>query len=596
MELAIPLVALTGLYVSTKHSDGQKIENFDNYAPYNNGCKDDMNNVSNTEDNNIQNENTVNTTNNNQEYIHANSSKDKFFNGSAQKLFTQMQQSENKPQYSLTGEHIDTNNFKHNNMKPYFGGKLRGIGANLKNSENILDNKIGSGSQSIKKQEQAPLFKPMENVQFPYGAPNSSEFFRSRVNPSNRYNNVKPFESVQVGPGLNQGFDNNEGSGGFNSALQHRDSFMPKNVDELRVDSNPKGSYNLIGHEGPSNHFNKHISDVSHQGKVERHLPEKFYENTSDRWFTTTGIEKAGTSRSKIDMRDVNRISTTTEYSGIAGGNVDGITYHNNNYRESTNNVYSSPNLGPANAEGNSMAQSNDYSKLSYKNYITNRDAESESHMFGNFSTAVNAAIAPLMDILRPSRKENVIGNSRLCGNVQNSIEKPYYVNRNDKPRVTNRQMDVYNSQPHGNIGRQVNGGYMNAKQQEAYSSRSETSRFYTGTGGSIHKEVMPYDSAYAFETNPYKEESLVGRAPNGNTSMLNHDVNLNVAKYDGDRENNRMWVPQSSIALPPTKQTHGNTDMPSYTPEYQFNDERIDPGLLNAFKANPYTHSLSSV
>ena len=591
MELAIPLVALTGLYVSTKHSNDNKIDNFENYTPYSDNCVMDESG----KNDNFQNQ--IVETKTEQEYVHGNNNKDKYFNGSAQKVFAQMQNNQNKPSYGLTGEEIDTKNFKHNNMKPYFGAKIRGLGANLSTSENILDNKIGSGSQSIKKQEQSPLFKPMENVQFPYGAPNSSEFFKSRVNPSNRYANVKPFESIQVGPGLNQGFENNAGSGGYNSALQHRDTYMPKNVDELRVATNPKNSYNLVGHEGPANHYNKHISDISHQGKVEKYMPDTYYENSSDRWFTTTGIEKASTTRSKIDMRDVNRTSTTAEYSGIANGTVDGVNYHNNNYRESTNNVYGSPNIGIASAEGNSTAQSNDYSKNSYKSYITNRDSHSESHMFGNISTAVNAAIAPIMDILRPSRKENTLGNSRLCGNVQNTVEKSYYVNHNDKPRVTNRQMDSGNKQPQGNIERHSNGAYMNAEHQAVYSSRSETSRFYTGAGSSAHKEVVPYDSAYAFESNPYKEESLAGRAPNGNTNMLNHEMNINVAKQEQDRNNNRMWVPNSSIALPPTKQTHGNTDMPQYTPQStQMNEQRIDPGLLDAFKANPYTHSLSSV
>ena len=371
---------------------------------------------------------------------------------------------------------------------------------------------------------------------------------------------------------------------------------MPKDVDELRVKTNPKNTYDLVGHEGPAHHFNKHISDQSHIGKIEKHLPDKFYENTSDRWFTTTGIEKAATTRSKIDMRQVNRADTSRDYTGIASGQIDGVNYHNTHYEESKNNVYGSPNIGIANAEGNSMAQSNDYSKESYKSYITNRDSHSESHMFGNISTAVNAAIAPLMDILRPSKKENTIGNSRLCGNVQTNVEKSYYANYNDKPRVTNRQMDTANTQPQGYVERQNNGAYMNTNHQAAYGARSETSRFYTGVGGSVHKEVVPYDSAYSFETNPYKEESLAGRTPNGNTNMLNHNVNLNVAKSENDRNNNRMWVPNSGSAAPPSKQTHGNTDMPAYTPtSTQMNEARIDPGLLDAFKANPYTHSLNS-
>lgn len=585
MELAIPLVALTGLYVSTKHNNDKKIENFENYQIYDDICNEETI------------ENDVAELSNNNEYVHGNFNKDKYFNGSAQKVFSKLQDNSNKPSYSLTGEEINTDNFKHNNMKPYFGSKIRGNGPSINTSESILDNKIGTGSQSIKKQEQAPLFKPMENVQFPYGAPNSSEFYKSRVNPSNKYSNVKPFESIQVSPGLNQGFENKQGFGGYNSALENRDTYMPKSVDELRVKTNPKNTFELSGHEGPAHHYNKHISDTTHQGKVEKYMPDTFYENTSDRWFTTTGIEKGTTARSKIDMRDVNRISTTRDYTGIANGNVDGVNYHNSNYQESRNNVYGSPNIGVASAQGNSTAQSNDYSKTSYKSYITNRDNHSESHMFGNITTAVNAAIAPIMDILRPSRKENTLGNSRLCGNIQNTVEKPYYVNYNDKPRVTNRQMDSINTQPQGNIERTQNGGYMNAEHQPVYSSRSETTRFYTGAGSSAHKEVVPYDSAYAFETNPFKEESLVGRSPNGNTSMLNHNVNLNVAKSETDRNNNRMWVPSDYTSMPPSKQTIGITDAPQYSPQVaQFNEERIDPGLLDAFKANPYTHSLSSI
>ena len=34
MELAIPLVALTGLYVSTKHSNDKKIDNFELNIPH----------------------------------------------------------------------------------------------------------------------------------------------------------------------------------------------------------------------------------------------------------------------------------------------------------------------------------------------------------------------------------------------------------------------------------------------------------------------------------------------------------------------------------------------------------------------------------
>jgi hypothetical protein len=60
---------------------------------------------------------------------------------------------------SLTGDVLETKAFKHNNMVPYFGSRVKNP-VNLENNENRLDNMVGSGSQQIRKQEQAPLFKP----------------------------------------------------------------------------------------------------------------------------------------------------------------------------------------------------------------------------------------------------------------------------------------------------------------------------------------------------------------------------------------------------------------------------------------------------
>ena len=61
----------------------------------------------------------------------------------------------------------------------------------------------GTGSQQIEKQERAPLFKPEDSIQWTHGAPNHSDFYQSRAHKSMSMNNVKPWESVQVGPGMN---------------------------------------------------------------------------------------------------------------------------------------------------------------------------------------------------------------------------------------------------------------------------------------------------------------------------------------------------------------------------------------------------------
>ena len=89
------------------------------------------------------------------------------------------------------------------------------------------------------KKEVAPLFAPSENQQWAHGAPNMTDFYQSRVNPSMRMANVKPFADEKVAPGLGLGYTT-EGSQGFNSGMMMRDSWLPKTADELRVDNKPK--------------------------------------------------------------------------------------------------------------------------------------------------------------------------------------------------------------------------------------------------------------------------------------------------------------------------------------------------------------------
>ena len=68
--------------------------------------------------------------------------------------------------------------------------------------------------------------------------------------------------------------------------------------------------------------------------------------------------------------------------------------------------------------------------------------------------------------------------------------------------------------------------------------------------------------------------------------------MNVNIAKLDGDRDNNRIWAP-SSMGVPqgPSKNVYGK----QYAPPVQKDEgDRISPDLLNAFRQNPYTHSLN--
>ena len=73
--------------------------------------------------------------------------------------------------------------------------------------------------------------------------------------------------------------------------MESRDQWLPKTVDELRVATNPKLEYNLNNLEGPAQSVIKNPGLI---GRVEKQLPDTFYINSQDRWLTTTGGERTG--------------------------------------------------------------------------------------------------------------------------------------------------------------------------------------------------------------------------------------------------------------------------------------------------------------
>ena len=70
----------------------------------------------------------------------------------------------------------------------------------------------------------------------------------------------------------------------------------------------------------------------------------------------------------------------------------------------------------------------------------------------------------------------------------------------------------------------------------------------------------------------------------------------MNVhCKDDCDRFEGRVNPAFSKLsALPPSVQTYGSINMPQQYNE-NINCDRIQPDILNAFKNNPYTHSLTT-
>ena len=595
MELLAPILGLGGLFI---YSNRKKSENGEEIIEDN--IKEGMaNNSSNDLVNNIPDNfpilQPVKQENVNK-FSQPNATTDQFFRPSVFYNFRNGPDqfggvSKEQEFRSLTGDDINKADFKHNNMTPYFGARIRGRTNDANLGEAILDNMVGSGSQQFTKTERAPLFKPQAEMQFAHGTPNFSEFYESRVNPSQRMANVKTFQSEQVGPGLNQGYTN-KGSGGFNSGMEARDAWVGPNVDELRVKTNPKISYGLANHEGPANNWIKNAPTTQTQGKVEKYNPDTYFINTPDRWLTTTGLEKAQTVRSETIQKDVNRISTTEEYYG-ASTNLDGNAHYiNGEVEASKRQQLDCEPMGAVNMTTQNQPSTGDYGRDGY-NVVPNNRCHTNSERMGGIGGILKSTFAPVLDVLRPTRKENVVGNYRIYGDASSSVSRPTVFNPADRAPTTIRETTEGGfDEKHLNVQGQNDGAYIVSKQTPITNERDTTCVGYNGNGG-FNKGPTTYNAAYNQRNNVNK--TYANRPNQGGTSLLNNEVNVKIHRNENDRKNNRWGVPNGGVGLAiPSVETHGKMNMPQYY-DNCMSCERINPDILTAFKENPYTQSLNS-
>ena len=592
MELAIPGVALGLLYVVTNQN--KKKENF-------------TNNVNELPNTNVPNRNypseypilstetdqtsSLSTTN---RFDNAGVYTDKYFNpNSVSDIVDSYSASDNSQRnfYSLTGEKVDSTYFQHNNMVPFFGSNIRSRHVDNNSNESVLDNYIGSGSQTIIKKETAPLFSPSENQQWAHGAPNMTDFYQSRVNPSMRMANVKPFADEKVGPGLGLGYST-QGADGFNSGMMMRETWLPKTADDLRAANKPKASgLMMIGHEGPANSHIKNISTHEQMGRMEKNRPERHFEMGQDRLFTTTGLEKGQTLQGipTTFYKDTARQHTTTDYVGVAGFQ-NSSEYVTGEYMPSHNQQLGEVPLAVANANGRNYATDSDFEIKAKRAYPNNRSANHQESYYGLVSGSLGAAVAPLLDVLRPTRKTNVIGTLRPYQNPSTVVKESYIFNPADRPATTIRET-TENSKFHMNVDRNQRGGaYETTSHQPINNNRLTTGDFYyagVAGAGDRTRQMKSYDAEYNQRNNDIKSSTIDGRMVPGNMSLMNSNINMRQINRDDFLKNDRhvtATMPYQSADVANMGQLQGHNNL------YQgIQMDRNNSDILDALKGNPY-------
>lgn len=475
-------------------------------------------------------------------------------------------------------------------MQPFFGSSIT---QSTKGYEGLLDNYTGAGSQNIEKKAQAPMFKPQKDMQWQNGMPSTTEYMQERMRNvvTSKMNNAKPWDSIQVGPGLNK-VNGKKGSGGFNSALEARDRWQPKTVDQLRTKNNPKMSYKgqVLGAKG--------IGERANIGDMEKNRPDTFYIQSADRWLTTTGAggEKQ-TSRAENILRDVNRINQLKEHFG-GGANEGQATYQPGQRQPSTRPQLDAPIKHISNAtvkNGWAASSDSDYGKSGYNSLANARSLTGNNERMGNaFHATLTALAAPITDVLRPTRKQNVVGNARGAGNAKSGVtEKNVIWNPNDRLKTTIKEQteNTHSNKPGGWA---IDAGHTTNPHQPVYGQRDTTTCPFVGNPSATESTgagYPTYNSAYGAQQNYNKEQiSKVDRYNIGNTNQLNTHVNLttysNKMSAPGVMRPN---MPKSSSSMAVLgKYSNRNVRETSQC-------GRQSGDLLTPFAKNPYTHSLTN-
>jgi hypothetical protein len=613
--------------------------------------------------------------------------------------------------YSSLAE-ISMDEFSHNNMVPFFGG---GITQNMNENMNqtLLEKYTGNDDTTrIEKIEQTNFSDIRKNV---YSHENSQAYLVAldRMESSTFHNNILPTEQVRVGPGTKFSDPVNP-SGGFQQD-SYRDIGYYKDIDDLRVKTNPKESY-----EGRVVGGLKEIKRGK-LGKFDKNRVDTFYEKTEDDLFKTTGAYLKEKARPCVDVKDTNR-KDAIEYQGVAHKNIGNMKY--GEVKDSTKQNLES--YGERNAQMTDIGKgyTYDYGKKNILVYNNERDVTSTKTYEGNVTSYIKSMIAPITDVFKRSNKEYFVQNAREFGQMQSTLPNKQTIynpndiakttiketliedtrtgnikgieqittydpndvarttiketlihdtklgnlsttyksivynpkeiakttvretlrdsdktinlkghkmqtvkNPNDKARTTLKETTIDNdslgivsnqnkggghitneykakhtnkeitsdNEYMGNPEKESGDGYMTASFDAKVTNKQITSdKDYYGNAGNENDAMMSYDNIYNAVINQTKENLLVKSEPTQTSVKFSNgkeSVNLTNVRTPCNKENGN--VVSRIYQEPPSKQF---VNMSQERNVYNnLSNDRLDPDLLQAFKANPYTHSLNN-
>lgn len=453
--------------------------------------------------------------------------------------------------HSISGNEISKDDFLVNDqgvkLEPFFSGAPPNV--NLDDNPSMTRHFGGEHAFRPPKRETGQFFE----LQKDYGNVFGNQFAGARSDQS-RYvggmerRNELPFEQervahIDVKSEINRDID---------LTYAQRNS-----VDALRTLTNQKQSFGgkILGGKG--------IDHRGQEGEVFQHKPDADYINTADRWLVTTGAIDAPMIQPENIVKPTNRAVYNEGKLGPAGAVNFNPSESRSKVKRSTNQQLTIDTNRNMNLE--MKAIDDNHNKDGYFAYPNEREVTSERTYEGNIKSVFTGETERLYDSVKPTIKQTTLDDSR-----------------------------------NGFVGSSITNVPKERLQDDARTTKKQTTNFeYNGNAGSYLPGSMATDQYQRADLNPNKELIARGRAPTTeNTKLANgmDTLNVDIKKIESDYFNPRINNLDKVYQEIPSEQE----DIREYTQDKDTLDnvklaDRLDPGMLDPFKQNPYTQSLAS-
>jgi len=499
----------------------------------------------------------------------------------------------------LSGQTIKSEDFKHSNMQPFFGGRMK---QNMTSSVNTskLDTFTGAGTTQIQKQEIAPMFNHNQPFGQPFGNEANADFIKSRIVEPGRRNNEKPFEPTRVGPSLGQK-GGITGQGGFqqmevNEIMKRA---MPT-VDKLRVATNPKLSYN--NQVVPGAHF---IGNAAlDTGEVRKYRPDTFFLNeTGERNGVATGEVVKGANRPTQVLKYTTRTDTTEELTGTPASQEAFKSYVAGDYRTPMGQQFGG--AGYRNTDGSTYGAGtkDDFGASAIEIRPNEREGTQDRVMGLNLAPADTGLVTVhYEDDSRPTRRGETVGNIRQTGTpVGYAGGAPSITtwDPSDVARTTIKETTVDFDY------RGISGPGAGPERLKVYdpndvakptqkSQLSNDSRI-AGPAISVNKDFTSHESAYNMRKNESKTTVSKLRKPiagNGNIAVFKGDIKQTAKRLTADDVNDRSMAVNRVTGLTPGSADLGRVQY-RLPLKLDVSMERNMQSVVDAVENNPLNQSL---